>query len=75
MSEEIVRDTVFRIFGILDVFCDGFVNMLDPAQTAVFRRLLRCVWRISHICELYLLARQIIIPTQMDQKVDDSENR
>ena len=36
MSEEIVRDTVFRMFGISDVFCDDFANMLVSAPNGAF---------------------------------------
>ena len=39
MSEEIVRDTVSRMFGIPDVLCDGFANMLDSAPDHCFSRL------------------------------------
>ena len=74
MSEEMVRDTAFRMFLISYVFYDNVANLLDSAPDRGFSRLLRCVWRTLHSCEYYLLTRQTVIPTQTDQKVDDSEN-
>ena len=36
MSEEIVCDTVFRMFGISDVLCDDVANLLDSALNSDF---------------------------------------